>query len=683
MSPLKKRLIALMIGLMLLTAVACALAEELPETLTGYFANPVYIREKPESSPTSLAMIPADSPVVLAPVDERYAAVTYNGVSGYVFYRDLKPIPEDTPLEPFDVYLESGKYLYDTPLGRANVLITVQAETPMTVLASVNTYYRVRVGELEGYVYRADCTVLTEFPSRPTSAEFYVTGQESLRGYPLLNAEAVATLEPGRIYQATATSRGFYQVTADGVTGWLPTRSAFTFKEDASTTRVALMHDGVTLYARPDKGFPAEDAYRGGERLMFISAENNGFYRLDEEELYVWRDDVETFAVSRVATQQLVVGLDTPLTLRPTGAQEADVTLAAGELYTAQYATKDMYLVYADDVWGFLPKASASVSSLTANEAMNRTAALVTASAVLYGEDGRRTALREGDKLFILAMGDDFYRCSFGGETGYVFRQAVEIVSADVPLTAYTIAAPADVQLMDFPDKATAEIEATIPAGAAVEVTGFNRCYLLVSWNGHTGYTAQDGLITAESEGIPTTEDVPSYQVALDKSTFMAYVFLLDDEGNPCAVVMSAKVGIGKRSTPTPSGTFTLGVKERWHTFTYSYTPHTTTYVKARFIHGIPCRTRSESTKIGYMERSGMITGGCLRSPMEFARFVYMNCPSYQTELVVVNGGLEVPERTITPEELFAAADEAATPTDLPEIATPADLPEIASPSDL
>ena len=99
--------------------------------------------------------------------------------------------------------------------------------------------------------------------------------------------------------------------------------------------------------------------------------------------------------------------------------------------------------------------------------------------------------------------------------------------------------------------------------------------------------------------------------------------------------------------------------------FTLSVTPHTTTYIKGRFIHGIPCRTRDESTRIGYLEKHGAITGGCLRSPMEFARFVYMNCPSYQSELVVVNGGLQVPEATITPEELFAAMEGVATPTDL------------------
>ena len=662
-----KRLLALLIGFMLMAAVfPCALAEEeLPETLTGYFDKVMHVREKPESSNISLAAIPAQCPVEVSPIDDRYATITFNGVSGYIFYKDIKPMPKETPVEAFTVYLADNKYLYDAALHGANVLTTMQAETPMTVLATVKNYYHVKTDEWDGYVFQADCTELKEFASQPMSAEFYVAERESLRSYPLRNAGEIAALEPGRIYQADASSRGFYRVTADGVTGWVSASVTSTFKDDASTTRVALMKNGVTLYERPDKGFPAQSGYEGGEKLMFISAENNGFYRLDEEELYVWREDVETFAVSRIAMQQLFVNMNTELTLRPAGNDAAEATLSAGELYAAQFAAGDAYLVSVEDVWGFLPKASASVSSLEANEAMNRTAALVTTPAVLYGEDGRRTILSEGDKLFLTNMGSDFYRCTFGSESGFVFRQAVEIFSADAPLTAYTITAPAEIRLMDFPDQALASELAVIPAGAAVEVEGFNRCYLQVRYSGLTGYTAQEGLITAESEGIPATENVPSYQVALDKSTFMAYVFLLDDEGNPCAVVMSAAVGIGKRSTPTPSGVFTLGVKERWHAFTYSVTPHTTTYIKARFIHGIPCRRRDESTKIGYMERSGAITGGCLRSPMEFARFVYMNCPSYQTELVVVSGGLQVPEETITPEELFAAMEAAATQTDL------------------
>lgn len=665
-----KRIMALLMGLALLAGAVWALAEDQPETLTGYFDKVMYVREKPESSHFALASIPAYSPVVISPIDDRYAAITYQDVSGYIFYRDILPLPEETPVEAFTVYLEDNKYLYDAALHSANVLMTLQAETPMTVVATVRNYYHVKFGDTEGYVFQSDCTELKDFASRTTNAEFYVSAQTSLRGYPLKNAEAVAALEPGRIYQATAISRGFYQVTADGVTGWVPTGSVSTFRADASTTRVALMQDGAPLYVRPDKGFAAESAYEGGERLIFISAENNGFYRLDEGELYVWREDVETFAVSKTAMRQLVVGMDVELTLKPTDVASG-ITLTAGELYAAQYTAGDAYLVFAEDAWGFLPKASASVSSLEANETLNRIAALMTADAVLYGEDGRRTRLQEGDKIFVTAQGDDFYRCEVSGESGYVFKQAVSFFSADAPLTAYTVTLTEDVRFMDFPDQALTAYYPDIPAGATVEVDGFNRCYLRVNYNGYTGYTLQKGLITAESEGIPATENVPSYQVALDKSTFMAYVFLLDDEGKPCAVVISAKVGIGKRSTPTPSGVFTLGVKERWHAFTYSVTPHTTTYVKARFIHGIPCRRRDESTKIGYMERSGMITGGCLRSPMAFARFVYMNCPSYQTQLVVVSGGLEVPEEIVTPEELFAAMEDVASPTD---ITSPTDL---------
>ena len=651
--------------MMLLAAFSCSLAEELPETVIGYFDQTMYVREKPESSQFSLAQIPPYRAVEVHPIDDRYATITYGDVTGYIFYKHILPMPEETPVEPFAVYLTDSKYFYDSPLHNATVLMTMEAETPMTVLAKVRNYYHVKAGELEGYVFQSDCTVLKEFASQPSDVEFYVTERESLGEYPLKHAGEVAALEPGRIYQAEATSRGFFRVTVDGVTGWVPTANASAFKDDESTTRVALMRDGVTLYERPDKGFPTENAYEGGEKLLFISAQNNGFYRLDQEDVYVWREDVETFAVSRIGMQQLFVGVDIALTLRPTGEEATNTTLAAGEFYAAQYTAGDSYLVFAEDVWGFLPKASASVSTLEANEVMNRTAALVTASAVLYGDDGRRTALNEGDKVFVTAEGDEFYRCEFGGETGFVFRQAVDIFSADAPLTAYTITTPAEIRFMDFPDQALAADLPAIPAGAAVEVDGFNRCYLRVNYNGLTGYTAQEGLVTAESEGIPKTENVPSYQVALDKSTFMAYIFLLDEEGNPCAVVMSAQVGIGKRSTPTPSGVFTLGFKERWHAFTLSVTPHTTTYIKGRFIHGIPCRTRDESTKIGYLEKHGAITGGCLRSPMEFARFVYMNCPSYQSELVVVNGGLQVPEATITPEELFAAMEGVATPTDL------------------
>ena len=65
--------------------------------------------------------------------------------------------------------------------------------------------------------------------------------------------------------------------------------------------------------------------------------------------------------------------------------------------------------------------------------------------------------------------------------------------------------------------------------------------------------------------------------------------------------------------------------------------------MKARYIHGWPCEQKSEAAVKTGLAHAGAVTGGCLRSPFEFARWVYMNCSSYETEITIVGGGFEAP----------------------------------------
>ena len=394
--------------------------------------------------------------------------------------------------------------------------------------------------------------------------------------------------------------------------------------------------------------------------LLFFDGENNGFYHIADTEYYVEAVLTKTWAVETFAASQLYPEQDVPLTLLPSpdGALNG-VSLKAGTLYQASYAVGDYYLLMADGVWGFAPKSA--VSRLLAGENMNRTAAVTCADTVFYSVSGDQGTLPAGRTIFLTRLADSFYLAEMEGQTGFVMARDVRILGADAPVTKYTLTAPFDIRLMDVPDSALSKSVGVIPAGESVSVSAFNRCYLLVSGAGLTGYCAQEGLICAETEGMPQTEDEPRYELVLDKSTRMVYAFVLDENGERSdTIATSAKVAVGKRTTPTPSGTFTLGMKERWHRFTRSFTPYTTTYTSGRYIHGLPCLGKAESTVIDYMAHNAgqAVTGGCLRSPFAFARWVYMNCPSYQTKLTVVNGGLLLPgEAEALPADLPAAED--------------------------
>ena len=73
--------------LLLLCCLAPSGAAQEENAFRGYFEGFAYIRETPAMSDHAVATIPPETPVYLTPVNEKYAAVEYNGAQGYVYYK--------------------------------------------------------------------------------------------------------------------------------------------------------------------------------------------------------------------------------------------------------------------------------------------------------------------------------------------------------------------------------------------------------------------------------------------------------------------------------------------------------------------------------------------------------------------------------------------------------------------
>ncbi len=627
--------------LLTLLLISSALAET-PEPFTGYFDKTVFLRPGPAASSESLATIPARTPIDLAPVSDVFAKVTYQGKTGYVYYPDVKRMPQETAVEPYLAYLPENKYLFSLPLDGAPSLMTVQAETPVTVTGECDRFLRIETQGQSGFVYVRDTEAIGDMHMEACETEFWAETAVTTRVYPLKNADAAMQLEPSRIYIAEALCNGYYRVTIGDAVVYVPARSVETVRRSQESARVAVITTETQLFSGPDLS-AATDERLEETRLFPLMPMDNGFQQLHGMPYYVRANDVTAYQVNVMDDQVLRILNDAPLLMQPESGVQETGHVTAGALIDVQYATEDWYLVHVGQRWGFLPRDEAVAVPMAITAKMMPTAAVVTADADFH-HDGVTFTMRAGMRLVLTAMADDYYRFEADGDVGFIPSSCVDILGSDTELTAYTVTAPEDIAVMDFPDAELGWVIATIPQDEKIRVTGFNRCYLIVRWNGVTGYAQQTGLLTSESEGIPETEDIPAYELVLDKSTGMAYVFLLRSDGTRGELVICAEVGTGKRTTPTPAGTFLLGNKERWHAFTLTYTPHTTEYVKARYIHGWPCEKKKESTVKEGLVRTGMVTGGCLRSPFAFARWVYMNCTSYETQLVIVNGGFEAPE---------------------------------------
>lgn len=628
--------------LALLTLFGAALAEENLPPFDAYFEKTVFLRPSPAAGSESLGAIPALTLVHLTPVNDRFARATYAGKTGYVYYVEARRIPEGTPVEPYLAYLPESKYLFALPADGADSLLTIPAETPVTVTADLERFLRVEYAGQTGYVYTRDAEDVDGMYMRPTDVEFSAAAPVTARRYPLAGAPAVLTVEAGRVCMAEAVCNGYYRVTLGEDTVYVPQSQVTTLRAAKQTVRAALITPETLLFTAPEQSAQAQ-AHLPQTCVMLLEAQENGFQRLRGTPLYIRANDVQAWAVEKQEGLCLQVTQEAALLLSPGGSAEASVTLPAGGLVAEVYAMADWYLLPVEAAWGFLPRDCEAVAALESDLRMLRTAAVTLQETAFYGVTDAPETLPAGIRLILTHSAGDFFRVESEAGEGYLRRADVRILGSDTPLTVHTVTAPADVQVLDFPDAALGTVKGTIPAGTALRVTGFNRCYLMVTGGGYTGYVRQEGLLTAESRGIPETEEIPAYGLVLDKSTGMCYVFRLNEDGTRGKVVICAEVGIGKRTTPTPAGTFTLGYKERWHAFSHTYTPHTTEYVRARYVHGWPCVERTNtSVKTGLMV-TGMVTGGCLRSPFEFAEWVYKNCPSYLTELTIVSGGFEPP----------------------------------------
>ena len=190
------------------------------------------------------------------------------------------------------------------------------------------------------------------------------------------------------------------------------------------------------------------------------------------------------------------------------------------------------------------------------------------------------------------------------------------------------------VTLWDFPDDALGQRVGAVPGGTECTLSYAINGYVQLTHAGVTGFARAGDFL------YPGAGDGNAYALLLNKSTRELAVYLADQQGNRVGQpVLTAIVAIGKFTTPTPSGQFTLGNRERWHYFGPSYTPYTIYYTTGRYLHGPLYWSRSESAlNAAHLADFGQaVTGGCIRTPYDAMQWIYYHC-SQGTPLEIVNG---------------------------------------------
>ncbi|MBE6753132.1 MAG: hypothetical protein E7559_02060 [Ruminococcaceae bacterium] len=144
--------------------------------------------------------------------------------------------------------------------------------------------------------------------------------------------------------------------------------------------------------------------------------------------------------------------------------------------------------------------------------------------------------------------------------------------------------------------------------------------------------------------GFPVGESM--YFLYAEKGSHTLSVFAKDHLGYYTARCATYSTAIGSVSQLTPTGLFEISTKEDWHRWpSGAFSPYSTKYFDTDnhygglFIHA----PLFMNTKFGTINRTSAagvgynVTGGCLRTTVEAAYFVYEKCPA-GTQLMIVEG---------------------------------------------
>ncbi|MBR5005943.1 MAG: L,D-transpeptidase [Clostridia bacterium] len=130
------------------------------------------------------------------------------------------------------------------------------------------------------------------------------------------------------------------------------------------------------------------------------------------------------------------------------------------------------------------------------------------------------------------------------------------------------------------------------------------------------------------------------YYIYFEKGSHTMTVYAADSDGYYTVPVRTINSASGSTPAKTPVGTFTLGEKMRWKTFsTYCHAQFVIQYASGVFLHG-PCYSEKRVNSIlsHYYNTIGEnSSGGCLRMQTGNIYWIYTNCPE-GTTLEIVDG---------------------------------------------
>ena len=220
---MRKRITALLLIALLVLPLLPAQGES--AVIYAYFQDARWLRAEPAAGTATVENVPARTMLRLEPVDNSYAATTFKGKAGYIYYRDYVEMDYHDPYAPDARQLEgffgAPVYMRQSPLKNAPLVAELPTDVRFRIHPVTDEYAHIIYEGKEGYVYLAD---FVEMEYRKGSTEPYIAYvDEETPAYdtPCYGATVGALLQP------------YTPVTVDGFDG----------------AHVTIVYQGQRLYA--------------------------------------------------------------------------------------------------------------------------------------------------------------------------------------------------------------------------------------------------------------------------------------------------------------------------------------------------------------------------------------------------------------------------------------------------
>ena len=157
---IRKMLSLLCIAALLCGLLPTALAEDTSESFYGYFRDARWMRAEPRPNTPNVVNIPARSVLKLTPVNDSYAATSYDGKTGYVHMKDCVQVEYNDPTaedaQSIEGFFGTPVRMRAQPLADTTTLDILPADVRFRVVPVTDEYAYIEYNGKSGYVYIRD-----------------------------------------------------------------------------------------------------------------------------------------------------------------------------------------------------------------------------------------------------------------------------------------------------------------------------------------------------------------------------------------------------------------------------------------------------------------------------------------------------------------------------------------------